>query len=195
MGVWEIRSHQGPPRVPLLEMCKAVALASEVGIRADLNEQPLWRALLHRERLAQAIYRLVTVQIFKSAIDPRLRELAILRIAWRTASEFEWAQHWRFAISLGLPEPDLLAVRDWREYSSFDARDQAVLAATDDVVELGWISDERWLALNKVLSGDEVIDISFAIMTWSFVSSLLRTFAVPLPDHMDPWPPDGREPP
>jgi alkylhydroperoxidase family enzyme len=176
-------------------MCKALALASEVGIRADLNEQPLWRALLHRERLAQAIYRLVTVQIFKSALDPRLRELAILRIAWRTASQFEWAQHWRFAISLGLPESDLLAVRDWRVYSAFDARDQAVLAATDDAVELGCISDERWLALGKVLSGDEVIDISFAILTWSFVSSLLRTFAVPLPDYMDPWPPDGREPP
>jgi alkylhydroperoxidase family enzyme len=176
-------------------MCKATALASEVGIRADLKEQPIWRVLLHRQKLAQAIYRLVTVQIFKSAIDPRLRELAILRIAWRTASELEWAQHWRFAITLGLPEPDLVAVRDWREYPSFDERDQAVLAATDDVVELGWISDERWLALSKVLSADEVIDISFAIMTWSFVSSLLRTFSVPLPDHMDPWLPDGREPP
>jgi 4-carboxymuconolactone decarboxylase len=182
------------PRIELLDMTRAVALASEVGIRANLNEQPIWRALLHRDKLASAIYRLVTVQLFKSQLDPRTRELAIMRVAWRTASEFEWAQHWRFAVSLGISESELAGVRDWPSFRGFDTRDQAVLAAADDVVDTGAISDSCWSGLAEVLSPDELVDITFVITTWFFVSSLLKSFGVPLPEDMTPWLPDERRP-
>jgi 4-carboxymuconolactone decarboxylase len=193
-GGVEVGKEQAGPRIALLDMTRAVALASEVGIRANLNDQPIWRALLHRDKLAAAIYRLVTVQLFKSELDPRTRELAIMRVAWRTASEFEWAQHWRFAVSLGISELELAAVRDWPSFPGFDTRDRAVLAAVDDVVDTGAISDSCWSGLAEVLSVDELLDITFAITTWSFVSSLLKSFGVPLPEDMTPWLPDGRRP-
>ena len=193
-GVVNAGGRPACPRIELLDMTRAIALASEVGIRANLNEQPIWRALLHRDKLAGAIYRLVTVQLFKSKLDPRTRELAIMRVAWRTASEFEWAQHWRFAVSLGISESELAGVRDWRNFLGFDARDQAVLAAADEVIDSGAISDNCWSVLAEVLSPDELMDITFVIATWFFVSSLLRSFGVPLPEDMTPWLPDGRGP-
>ena len=183
-----------PPRVPLVEMADAARLAAEFGIAANLVDQPIWRALMHRPKIAQAIHRLVTLQIFKSSFDPRLRELAILRVAWRTGSVFEWTQHWRLSIDLGLLAEDLVAVRNWRESGRFDERDRAVLAAVDDVVDCGRIRDGEWAALVQLLGLDHSIDAALAIATWIFVSSLLRSFEVPLPEHMVPWPPDGRRP-
>ena len=181
-------------RVPLMPMADAERLAAELGIKASLIDQPIWRALIHRPKIAQSIYRLVTLQIFKSSIDPRLRELAILRIAWQTGSEFEWTQHWRLAIDLGLPAADLLAARDWRHATTLDERDRAVLAATDDVLDRGCVADASWEVMVRLLGLDQAIDIAFAIATWTFISSLLRSFAVPLPAHMEAWPPDGRQP-
>ncbi len=185
----------GAPRVPLIEMADAARLAAEIGMTANLADQPIWRALLHRPKIAQAIHRLVTLQIFKSSFDPRLRELAILRIAWRTDSAFEWTQHWRLAADLGLPAGDMIAVRDWQTSARFDERDRTVLAAADDVVDCGRITDHNWSALVQLLSLDQSIDAALAIATWAFISSLLRSLDVPLADHMEAWPPDGQAPP
>lgn len=194
--------EDGRARIELLEMSVASERAAAVGIRADLEGQPIWRALLHRDKLAAAIYRLVTVQLFKSQLDPRIRELVIMRVAWRTGSQFEWAQHWQLAVSLGVPEAQLAAVRDLptsagfsgRDPVMFSSRDQVILQAADCVVDTGAICGDCWSRLAAVASAEECIDVTFAITTWLYVSSLLRTFEVPLPTGMPGWPPDGREP-
>jgi hypothetical protein len=38
--------------------------------------------------------------LWHGKLDPRLRELVIMRIGWLTASDYEWTQHWRVAQGL-----------------------------------------------------------------------------------------------
>src|SRR5579862_8952373 len=49
--------------------------------------------------------------LFKGRIDPRLRELTILRVMWRCNQSFEWAHHYRLATSVGLSPQEIVAIR------------------------------------------------------------------------------------
>ena len=49
--------------------------------------------------------------LFKGHVDPRLRELTILRVMWRCNQSFEWANHYRMARNVGVSREDIVAIR------------------------------------------------------------------------------------
>ena len=127
-------------RVPRLSADDAKAAAIEAGLPEFMAELSIFQVLLRHPRVARAVNDLLVSMLWKGALDSRLRELLIMRIGWLTASDYEWTQHWRIAGGVGISADDLLGVRDWRDHDSFDARERAVLAATDEVVRDGDIS-------------------------------------------------------
>ena len=49
--------------------------------------------------------------LFHSTLPPRLRELAILRVAHRTDSAYEWMQHVKMGLREGLTDEDIAGVQ------------------------------------------------------------------------------------
>ena len=86
---------------------------------------------------------------------------------------------------------ELLAVKDWRAAEGFDEADRAVLAATDELLQTGMLSDEGWDRCHAALGRDASIDLVASIGTWSMISTLARGLRVPLEDGVASWPPDG----
>jgi alkylhydroperoxidase family enzyme len=168
--------------------------AIDAGIPEAMTDLSVFRVLLHHPVLAGAIYRLLSTLLWKGTLDARLRELVIMRIGWRTASEYEWTQHWRVSRLLEIPERDLLAVRDWHGADCFGAAERAVLAATDETLDVGAISPETWAECAEHLSSEALLELVVAIGNWRMFSSLLRSLEVPLEDGVEPWPPDGTTP-
>jgi alkylhydroperoxidase family enzyme len=182
-------------RIPLLSAEEAAKVAEQVKVLPQMAELSIFRVLLHQPVVGKAIQDLLLALLFRGELDARLRELVIMRIGWATASCYEWTQHWRVARELGVPEEDLLAVRDWRRSERLAAADRAVLAATDETLERGAISPETWAECETHLGGSRAcIELVAAIGTWRMISSLLRSLQVPLEDGVVAWPPDGREP-
>lgn len=183
-------------RVPLLSVDDAVRAAKDVGVSEQLAELNVFRALLHHPRLAASVNNLLGTLLFEgNVLAPRLRELLILRIAWATGCGYEWSQHWRVALRLGIPEEDAAAVRDWLGSDRFDASDRAILRATDEVLAEGAISEETWADCQEHLdSTAEQVELVLAICNWRMFSILLRSLAIPLDKGLSEWPPDGRLP-
>lgn len=183
-------------RVPRLSADDAKAAAIEAGLPEFMAELSIFQVLLRHPRVARAVNDLLVSMLWKGALDSRLRELLIMRIGWLTASDYEWTQHWRIAGGVGISADDLLGVRDWRGHDSFDARERAVLAATDEVVRDGAISADTWATCQRELGPDPtvLIELVTAIGTWRMISSLLNSLEVPLEDGVESWPPDGRPP-
>lgn len=182
------------PRLPLLSLADATAAAETIGIDPRYLVQPIWTMLLARPKYAKALYSVLTDLLFRTIVPVRLRELLIMRIGWATAAEFEWAQHWEVATRAGVDPADLLAVRDWASSDRFDAAERAALAAADDVVTGGEISDATWAALRPYYSDPELLELVAVVSTWHYVSVLVRSLRVPLDDGMSSWPPDGQTP-
>ena len=184
------------PRVRLLDLDEARAAADRVDIPAGMAGLAVFRALLAHEELAAKVNGLLHQLLWNGVLDPRWRELLILRIGWVRGSDYEWTQHWRVARLLDIPEEDLLAVRDWRSSRCFDRGDRAVLAATDETLDSGSISAATWAEIEAVIDDPRArIELVIAIANWSMFAQLLGSLQIPLEAGIESWPPDGRSPP
>ena len=184
------------PRVPRLPVNEAKAAADEAGVPDYMAELAIFQVLLNHPKLACALNDLLATMLWRGMLDPRLRELIIMRIGWLTASDYEWTQHWRVAQGLGVSAEDLLGVRDWQAYQGFGPAERAVLAATDDVVRDGAVSAESWAACQRELGADPavLVELVTAIGAWRMVASILHSLQVPLENGLTSWPPDGQPP-
>ena len=115
-----------------------------------------------------------------------------MRIGWRQGSLYEWTQHWRVAIQLGVTEADLLAVRNWTTAPDLGPAERAVLQATDETLESGRITADTWALLEKHVGGKaELLEVVACIGNWRLFSQLLQSLEIPLEDGVEAWPPDG----
>jgi len=94
--------------------------------------------------------------LLNGRVDPRLRELTILRVAWRCGQPYEWAQHYRRARHLGLSDDEILAVRTGAP-AGLDGPIRVLAQAVDDVVDLGWMSPVTFDACGRVFDDPAVL--------------------------------------
>jgi alkylhydroperoxidase family enzyme len=184
------------PRIERLDSAVARSAAEDVGIAEAFAELSIYQVLLHHPQLARAIDKPLVQLLFRNRLDARLRELVIMRIAWLTACCYEWTQHWRVARDLGVEDADLLGVRDWEQHATFGPAERAVLAATDETVRDGVMSDATWAECSDALDGDTeaLLELVTAIGWWRMIASMLENLRVPLEPGVAPWPPDGHAP-
>lgn len=183
-------------RVPRLPLDEAKAAADEAGVPDYMAELAIFQVLLNHPALAGRLNDLLASMLWHGKLDSRLRELAIMRIGWLTACEYEWTQHWRVAQGLGVSADDLLGVRDWQSHPGFGPAERAVLAATDDVVHDGAVSPASWSACERELGVGHatLVELVTAISGWRMIASILQSLQVPLEDDLESWPPDGKPP-
>lgn len=148
----------------------------------------------HRPWPAQALMGMVRELMDRPLLPRRLRELVILRIAWTTGAGYEWAKHWRIALGVGVPAADALATRAWPEHGAFDRREQAALAAADDLVSLGAVGPERFRRCRDLYRDDELVELMLIMLAWRLFASLICSFDLPLEENEAAWLPDGISP-
>lgn len=183
-------------RIEMLSLEESLRVGTALGLHEPIARLNIFRTLFHRPRTARAIADLLLSLLLDSDIGHRRRELIIMRIAWVTGSEYEWAQHWPLAQEMfECTAAELLAVREWHGADCFDRADRAVLTATDELLDTGDLCDETWRACFERLGRDAAIEMVAAIATWGLISKLARGLRVPLEEGVEGWPPDGKVPP
>ena len=184
------------PRVPMLPVDEATKRADALGLNPQFANLSVFRILLHNQPVAKEVAKTLTTLLFDgNVLDPRLRELVIMRIGWKTGAVYEWTQHWRVARGMEIPEADLLAVRNWQNATTLTPADRAVLQATDDTLDQGFIQPDTWDECSKHLASEaERVELVIAIGNWYMFAQLLQSLNVPLEDGIEPWPPDGQAP-
>ncbi len=182
-------------RVPMASEEQAKAVARKIGAPEAMATRNAFRTLANSPTMAEGVFTHLTTLLMKNTFETRLRELAIMRIGWVTGSEYEWTQHWRVATTAGVPEEDILAVRDWQASERLTAADRAILQATDEMIEGGKISDATWAeCCTHVTSAGERVEMVVCLANWIMFSNLLRTLEIPVEDGVMSWPPDGKVP-
>jgi alkylhydroperoxidase family enzyme len=120
--------------------------------------------------------------LFHSTLPPRLRELAILRVAHRTASQYEWDQHVRMGRNEGLTDDVIAGVQ---RGEADDAFDRTVLAGVDELMDSYELSDATWSALGEQFDNRQRMDFVFTVGCYITVAMALKTFGVQ-PDSEKP---------
>ncbi len=134
----------------------------------------------------------------RGLLDARLRELAILRVAWRCAQPYEWAQHYRLARRAGVEDAELIGVREGAHFAGFAERERALLRAVDEIVDAGRLSRAGFDACAQALGGELRLAVEFLdlVAGYRMMATILHTTAPALEAAGLPlWPPDGIGPP
>lgn len=183
-------------RISPLSKEEAVKRAEQHGLPRQIAELNIFRVLLHHPVLAKEINGSLLMLLFLgNKLSHRARELIIMRLGWKTGSEYEWSQHWPIAKDFGVDEASLLAVRDWQHSDVLSDVDKTVLAATDDTLTQGYVSEQTWQNMEVHFpSVEERLEILAAIANWRGISQILQSLQIPLDAGMVSWPPDGKKP-
>lgn len=107
-------------------------------------------------------------------VEPRLRELAILRAAIVGDSRFEYSQHLKVARMVGISEDKLAAIKGWITSDQFDAAERAVMAAADEMVGRNLIEDATFANLKRHFSDAQIMEIVYVVALWRMHGMIVR---------------------
>lgn len=154
-------------------------------VRETLDALParlnVFRMMAHAEANVRPLVALGSSILLRQRLDPRLRELAILRVARLSQAEYEWVQHVPIAKAVGTSDAEVAALeRGDVADACFDVRTRAVLDFVTDVVENVRASDDRLRALRAHLDEREVVELLLAVGYYMMIARLLETTGVDL---------------
>ena len=159
---------------------------------ADAPRMPNVLGVLgHHPRLASAWLGYNGVLLDAPALDPRLRELLILRVAWRARSPYEWVQHVRIGRSLGLTDAHIEALAAEGPTGLWTPLERLLLAAADQLLHGNRIDDATWDGLAAHLDVRQLLEVTFVVGSYLCLAMVFNSAGLELDPDMDPGPLPG----
>jgi AhpD family alkylhydroperoxidase len=131
----------------------------------------------HHPALAKAFLKFNVHLLMSSTLPPRIRELAILRVAHRRDCAYEWSHHVSMAKDEGVTDDQIDAVKKGEAADPFD---RAVITAVDELEEYSQMSDQTWAALGERLNDQQRMDFIFTVGCYTLLAMAFNTFGVEL---------------
>ncbi|CAN5868125.1 carboxymuconolactone decarboxylase family protein [soil metagenome] len=149
---------------------------------AQLPALNIFAMLAGGEGVLRAFTRLGNHLLFKSSLDPMLRELVILRVGALSGARYEVHQHEAIARRLGMSEALVVAVRGAPDDPDFDEMSRLVVRFTDDVVANVRAGDDTFEPLRNRLTLQQLEELTITIGYYMAVCRFLETFGVDIED-------------
>jgi alkylhydroperoxidase family enzyme len=134
----------------------------------------------------------------EAPLDARLRELAIVQVAYVTASAYEFSWHVRGALRVGATDRDIdaLLAETNGETTPLPELDRAVLKAARDITLELSLSDETWALLEEQLGRERLLELVLAITYYNHVVRVAAVLKLDIDEEarlpMDRYPPPAR---
>lgn len=168
------------PRIPPIEEAdlegEAKEIAGRLGGRGKLLR--IFRTLAHHPKLLKRWTVFGNHVLAKSTLPPREREILILRIGWLCRAEYEFSQHKRISLDLGMSEEEIQRVCDGPDAPGWTPFESALVRAADELHSDAFISDPTWKALSERFSTQQMIDVVFTVGQYNLVSMALNSLGV-----------------
>jgi alkylhydroperoxidase family enzyme len=154
----------------------------------------LVRALVHSPNGARVFGSLGNFIRFKSRLDPRLREMAILQVGYLTRAPYEYSHHIKLGRDFGVSDDDIRAIAEETAGRStkLDPLARLVIRAAREMTLDMAVSDEAFNALRAHLDNERLIDLMITIAFYNGVVRLLGTLGIEVEDdyrgYLDEFP-------
>jgi len=166
--------RRATPRVTLVEPGTRAELAElEARIQAARGRiSPLYQVLLNSPVVASGWEQLLTAIRQQTVLEPRLRELAILRVAVLNGAEYEFDAHVPHALAAGVPEAALAALRSG-DLAPFPSLERLVLQYTEAMTRDLAVPDALYAKLDAALDPRTLVELTATIAAYNMVSRFL----------------------
>jgi len=136
----------------------------------------LHKLLVNSPDMARAFNGIGNFIRFKSKLDPRLRELAILQVGWLEKSEYEFTHHVKIGKEFGVTDDDIAALMIETEgvQSRLEPLARAILKGAREMTRNLEMSMTTFAEIKKDLSNEEMVDL---VLTIAFYNAVVRVLA------------------
>jgi 4-carboxymuconolactone decarboxylase len=162
-------------RLPYLDRASLSPEIAELWDRRPLN---LYRIIGHAKMAAPGFLALGRSLLTESDLDPKLRELVILRVGSLSKASYEIYQHKRVAQSVGLTEEEIGAALRDRSDDCLTDLGRLVLKFTEAVVWEVKAPEPLYSALARQLSDRQMAELLLTIGFYMLVSRFLENTEV-----------------
>jgi alkylhydroperoxidase family enzyme len=137
----------------------------------------IFRALGHSPEALRRFMKFGSYFLEEGKLDPKLRELAILRVGMDCRAPYEFSQHIAFGRRAGLSDAQIRGVADPHQ-GLFDARDLAVLTYAGELTSSARVSHPAFDAVAQFLNHEEIVELTLVIGYYNLVSRALNALEV-----------------
>ncbi|MFD6894141.1 carboxymuconolactone decarboxylase family protein [Rhodococcus sp. NPDC060086] len=139
----------------------------------------------HHPELGGAWLAYNGVLLDNPTLDPRLRELMILRISWRTRAAYEWAQHVVAARAHGITDDEITRIGLGADAGVWTPLESSLLAAIDQLIDHHQVDDSTWALLEDSLEPRQLLEALFVAGTYVCLAMVFNSVALPLDPSID----------
>jgi alkylhydroperoxidase family enzyme len=145
----------------------------------------LHKLLVNSPDMARAFNGVGNFIRFKSKLDPRLRELAILQVGWLEKSEYEFTHHVKIGREFGVTDDDIAALMIETEgiQSKLEPLARAILKGAREMTHQLEMSMETFAEIKRHLSNEEMVDLVLTIAFYCAVVRVLATMKIDNEPH------------
>ena len=163
-------------RLPYLEVDQVAPEYRDM-LKRNTN---LHKLLVNSPDMARAFNGVGSHIRFKSKLDPRLRELAILQVGWMERSEYEFTHHVRIGREFGVTDDDIqgLIAETEGKSSKLEPLAKAILKGAREMVRNLAMSDATFAEIKKELSEEHMTDLVLTIAYYCAVVRVLATMQI-----------------
>jgi 4-carboxymuconolactone decarboxylase len=116
--------------------------------------------------------------LFNSGFDPRIREIAVLRVAHVTQSIYEWTHHVTLAKVYGLTENEIEKIKSEDPVSSLGEEGNLLCRVADEVSRDVKLSDEALVQILERYGGRGATELILCVSYFNFLSRFLESTRV-----------------
>jgi 4-carboxymuconolactone decarboxylase len=146
--------------------------------------QPLniHKLMAHNTALTRAWMPFRNYIVANSHLEPRHRELLILRTAWNCDARYEWEHHVVRGSQAGLSAEEIDRVREDPAEARWPPAERALLQAADDCKNQSYVGDETLGELRRYFDDAQQLDILATVGMYMTLAALIKTYRVPMED-------------
>ena len=138
----------------------------------------IMRTFAHHPKLTFAWTKFNGRMLAAPSIEPRLREIVVLRIAHRYDSRYEWAQHVDMGRELGIGPEHLEAIKAGPEHPMWSDFERTALRAADQMNTQAKIDDATWDALAAEFDTKQMLEFMFIVGAYSMLAWIFNSIGV-----------------
>lgn len=167
-------------RIPYFDPALASPKAAKVF--AETSGLNIFKMLGHSGDLLPAFSRFGGYLLNRTALDPVLREIAIVRVGVLSKASYEVYQHEAISRRLGMSEALIAAIHEGAQAAVFTDLQRQVMLYTDDLVANVRASDDTFNPLLAALGEKQMQELTVCVGFYMLVSRFLETFDVDIED-------------
>jgi alkylhydroperoxidase family enzyme len=145
----------------------------------------VYKLLLHAPPLAASWLDLISTARFKTALDGRLREIAIIRVGYLNRTDYVVKQHVPvLSAPEGLSKPECDALADWQHSTLFSPRERAALAYADAMTRDIDVPDKVFDDLRPHFDERQIVELTVLIGIYNMHTRVFMALGIdPEPHH------------